>query len=410
MALALLAGITPAGIDISITDELVGPIDFDREVDLVGITVNTKTAVRAYEIADEFRNRSVPVVLGGIHPTTVPHEAIQHADALVIGEAESVWMQVLEDCKDGKLNTFYRSDKFPNFGNSPLPRRDIFQGDKYDTINLVQTSRGCPYACHFCSISALYGKGIRLRPVDDVIAEIETLKGNELFFVDDNIAGKPERAKQLFARLVPLKKKWIGQASVAIANEEEIPRLLHKSGCQGLFIGFETTTVDSLKEVGKKQNLQNNYSETIKRLHDNGISIVGSFILGFDSEDKSCFQRLLDFAVRSKIDVADFSVLTPYPGTVLYKRMKEEKRLIYDEWWLKYEGNDVVYRPKLMTREELHEGWLWTIKEFYKLRPILKRCIQGVSRRSFLGNILNWRVNMGYRGVAYAMAEESIDL
>lgn len=409
MALALLAALTPDYVDVSIIDELVQPIDFDEEADLIGITVNTKTTKRAYEIADEFRSRGVPVVLGGIHPTVARQEASYHADAVVIGEAENVWTQVLEDCKNGRLSTFYYSDKRTSLENSPLPKRELFQREKYDTINLVQTSRGCPHSCHFCSVSVIYGKGVRSRPVDDVIMEIKTLKGDDLLFVDDNIVGRPEYIKKLLTKLIPLKKKWIGQASVTVADNQAILKLLHRSGCQGLFIGFETTSVDSLMEVGKHQNVINNYFETVKKLHDNGISLVGSFVVGFDKEDKSCFERLIDFSTRSKIDIADFSILMPYPGTILYERMKEEKRLINDKWWFKYEANDVVYRPKLMTREELYQGWIWTIKEFYKLRPMLKRWIDGVPRRSLFGNILIGKVNMRYRHNAYALPEKIIN-
>jgi radical SAM superfamily enzyme YgiQ (UPF0313 family) len=407
--LGLLAALTPDDIDVSITDELVEPIDFNKEVDLVGITASTKTVVRAYQVADTFRDRGVPVVFGGIHPTVAWNEAIQHADALVIGEAEGLWTQVLEDYKNGQLKKLYRSQEFPCLENTPFPRRDLFQRDEYDTINTVQTSRGCPYECHFCSVSSIYGRGVRLRPVDEVIAEIKTLKGSDLFFVDDNIVGKTKYAKQLLTSLIPLNKKWIGQASVTVANKEEILKLLHKSGCQGLFIGFETTSVNGLKEIGKSQNVPSDYFEDIKKLHDNGISVLGSFVVGFDSDDKSCFETLLEFAVKSKIDAADFSILTPYPGTVLYERMKEEKRLIDGKWWLKYNANDVVYKPKLITREELSEGWVWTRKELYKLLPVLRRCIQGVGRRSLYGNILNWKVNMGYRRNVYAPSEESVD-
>lgn len=404
LGLALLAAMTPADTDISITDDLIQPIDFDTEADLVGITVSTKTAVRAYEIADEFQRRNVPVVLGGIHPTVAPQETVQHADAVVIGEAEGVWKQLLDDCKSSRLKRIYHSDKFPVLDNSPLPRRELFQKDRYMTINAVQTSRGCPFSCNFCSVATIYGRSVRLRPVDEVIGEIKTLEGDDLFFIDDNIVGKPEYAKQLFTRLIPLKKRWLGQASVTVANDPEVLKLLRKSGCLGLFMGFETTSVESLNEIGKKQNVDNNYFETVRKLHDNGISVVGSFIIGLDSDDKYCFERLLNFSVKSKVDVADFHIVTPYPGTVLYERLKEDKRLIDNKWWLKYDATDVVYWPKLMSREELREGWIRTIKEFYKFRPMLKRCIEIFGKRSLLGNILSWKINMGYRSAAYSFS------
>lgn len=401
MALPLIASLTPSDVEISITDEMIQPLNFDKEVDLVGITVNTKTAQRAYEIADEFRSRHVPVILGGIHPTVVKHEALQHANALVVGEAERVWAQLVGDFENGKLRNIYRFYRFPSLEDSPPPKRDLFQEDKYGTINLVQTSRGCPYACHFCSVSAIYGRGMRLRPIDKVFVEIRTLKGNSLLFVDDNIVGSTGYAKQLLTELIPLKKKWVGQASITIANNKEMLKLLARSGCQGLCVGFETTSVDCLKEAGKIQNVKNDYFESVKKLHDNGISILGSFILGFDNDDKSCFEKLLEFAFKSKIDVVYVSILTPYPGTPLYKKMKKEKRLIDDKWWLKYNDYDVVYRPKLMTREQLQEGWIWTTRELYKLGPTLSRCFGGLGRRSLFGNILNWKVNMGLRKKPY---------
>ena len=410
MSLALLAALTPPEIDISITDELVQPIDFDKELDLVGITVNTKTARRAYEIADEFRRRSVPVVLGGIHPKVAQHEALQHANSIVLGEAEGKWMRLLADFKNGSLRTVYRSDTFPDLALSPSPRREYFQADRYVTVNLVQTSRGCPYTCHFCSVSSHYGRGVRTRPVDNVIAEIKTLKGNKLFFVDDNIVGKTQYAKQLFSRLIPLKKKWIGQASITVANKNDLLKLLHKSGCEGLFVGFETRSIDALEEIGKTQNIYTNYFESVKKLHDHGITILGAFIVGFDSDDKSCFENLLEFVVASKIDVVDISILTPYPGTVLYERMKAQNRLINDKWWLKYHADEVVFKPKLMTREELYQGRISTLQEIYKIGPTLKRWIRSLNRGSLTGITINWKGNMGYRMHAYAEEKDELDL
>jgi len=398
LGLALLGGMTPPTIDISITDELIQPINFAMETDLIGITVNTNSAVRAYEIADRFRSRGVPVVLGGSHPTVAQQEAIQHADTVVIGEAEGVWLQVLEDCKNGRLKKFYRSARLPNLKNAPVPRRELFQSDKYLNLNPVQFSRGCPFACQFCSVSTVYGKRVRLRPVDEVIAEIKAIRGNNIVFVDDNIFGNPEYAKELFTRLTPLKKNWFGQASVTVADNEENLKLLRKSGCHALYLGFETTSIDGLKQVGKYQNTRNDYYKTIKKLHDNGLVVLATFILGFDSDDKSCFERLLDFLDKTKLEIALIGVLVPYPGTVLYKKMKEENRLIDDKWWLKYKFDDVVFRPKLMTREELKQGYIWTIKEFYQLRSTLIRYIKGVGRRSIWGNILSWKASMGYRG------------
>jgi radical SAM superfamily enzyme YgiQ (UPF0313 family) len=400
MSLALLAALTPTEIDVLIVDELIEAIDFERQVDLVGITVNTRTVRRAYEIANEFRRRNIPVVLGGIHPSVAPHESITCADAVVIGEAEEIWPQLLKDYRRGILKKFYYPKRPPSLRNWPFPRRGLYQKDKYDTVNLVQTSRGCPYHCDFCSVSVFYGKPVRLRPVNDVIAEIMTLEGRNLLIVDDNMVGSLTYTKHLLAKLAQLEKRWIGQAPITIANSEKMLKLLNRSGCQGLFVGFETNSIDNLIQSGKTQNIKTDYCESIKKLHDNGVSVLGSFIVGFDHDEKSCFEELLEFINRSKIDVVDLGILTPYPGTTLYERLKAEKRLLDNEWWLKYDAEEVVYKPKLMTGEELFQGWVLARKELYKLRPLMKRWTIGLWRRSFIGNIINWKANMGYRANA----------
>lgn len=401
LSLAQLAGMTPDDIHVSIIDEQIQPVDFNTNADLVGITVKTKTAKRAYEIANTFRHTGTPVVLGGIHPTVSVKEAGKFADAVVIGEAEPVWMQLLNDCKHGRLDPVYHSAKRPDLEHLPIPDRTLFQKEKYDTINLIQTTRGCPYSCHFCSVSSIYGRGIRSRPVDDVILEIGTLEGKDIFFVDDNIIGNQHYSKQLLTALQSLQKKWFGMASVTVADNKDILKLLQKSGCQALFIGFETTVANSLMDIGKPQNTTNNYFDTINKLHDHGICVFGAFVLGFDRDDETSFKRLLDFSMMSNIDVAEFSILMPNPGTVLYQKLKQEKRLLYDNWWLQVEAESVVHDPKLLTKDELHEGWVWTLQQYYKIGPIFNRWIKGVNRRSLMANILAMKVNMGCRKRAY---------
>lgn len=406
MALALLAKITPPEIEVSIVDEIIKPFNFDVKVDLVGITVSSKTAVRSYEIADELRKRGVSVVMGGVHPTVVPQEAIEHADAVVIGEAEGVWNKLLDDFDMGSLQKFYKNYSYPDIQNYPIPNRDLLQKNKYITTNFVQTSRGCPHNCNFCSVPIMFGTKIRLRSVDNVIKEIKTLSGKDIIFLDDNIAEKKSFAKELFTKLIPLKKKWLGQSSVTIVNDKEMLKLLYKSGCRGLLVGFESISGAELKEAGKKQNIKNDYFETIKILHDNGIVILGSFILGLDTQDKFYFEKLLEFLYKSKIDIAEFCILMPYPGTRLYQRLKQENRLIDDKWWFKFEANDVVFKPKLMTREQLYQGWIWTIKEFYKMRPMLQRCLYGIGKLPPVGNMIAWKINQGLHKHAYALHEK----
>jgi radical SAM superfamily enzyme YgiQ (UPF0313 family) len=396
-SLALLAGITPEDVDVSIVDDLRAPIDTDAEADLVGLTVSTKTAVRAYEIADAFRRRGVPVVLGGIHPTVCPDEAIAHADAIVLGEAEGLWTHVLDDCRRGTLRRFYRAPDLPTLNGGPHPRRQLFDRAAYSTVNVVQAMRGCPYACHFCSVSAIYGRGLRERPVDDVVAELETLEGPDLFFVDDNIVGKPAYARRLLERMIPLRKQWIGQASATVANDARMLGLLRDSGCFGLFVGFETSSAAGLGEIGKRHHAAHRYPETVAKLHDHGVIVMGSFILGLDTDDESCFERLLEFALKSHMDLADIHILTPYPGTALYERLRQEGRLLDERWWLTYDPSDVVYRPKLLTRDALREGWMWTRREFYRLPAVAKRWVAGLGRRTALGNASMWRVSLAFR-------------
>lgn len=408
MSLPLLASLTPPDIEVSIKDELVDSIDFEAEVDLVGITVNTQTAKRAYEIADTYRSRGIPVVLGGIHPKVAQEEALQHADALVIGEAEGLWPQVLEDHGNGRLKKAYFSEFYPSLDNCPIPRRALLREDRYETVNLVQTSRGCPYKCQFCSVSTMYGDGVRLRSLENLFSEIKTLDGDTLFFVDDNIAGRTDYAVRMLKSLTPFKKKWIGQSSVTIANSERIVRLLQDSGCQGLFVGFESTSIDCLLEVGKMQNIRQDYFTCINRLHDNGIPILGSFIVGFDNDDQFCFEKLLEFVYKAKIEVADISTLTPYPGTLLFGKLKGEGRLVDDRWWLRYNSNDVVYQPKLMSREQLRDGRISALRELYRLYPIARRCAQGWSRRSLFANSITWKANIGYRASTRAIRKRQI--
>jgi len=398
-SLALLAALTPPNVDVSIVDDHMEPIDPETNADLVGLSVSTKTAVRAYEVADAFRARGVRVVLGGIHPTVCPDEALAHADAVVIGEAEGAWAQLLDDCTNGTLRQSYRSLELPIL-NGPQPKRQLFDRAAYSTVNVVQTTRGCPYDCHFCSVSAIYGKGVRERSVDDIVSEIETLEGQDVFFVDDNIVGRPAYARQLFERLIPLRKQWIGQASARVTRDDRMLELLRASGCMGLFVGFETSTPEGLREIGKRHHSAGDYLETVAKLHDHGVTVVGSFILGLDSDDESCFERLLEFTLRSRMDVADIHLLTPYPGTVLYDRLRREQRLVDDQWWLTHDPYDVVYRPKLMTRDALREGWTWTRRELYRLPAVAKRWVTGFGRRSALGNASMLRVSMAFRRAA----------
>jgi len=401
--LAMLAALTPPEIEISIVDEVVEAVNFDEQVDLVGLSCTTTVVPRAYEIATEYRKRGVKVVLGGTHPTLLPSEAIKYADSVCIGEAEGLWGKMLADFKEDKLEKFYQHNGYCDLSGLPIPRRDLFNTKDYLPASGIQTSRGCPFACDFCAVTAMFGHEYRFRPVEDVLAEIKTLKHKHIFFYDDNIVGNPKYSKELFQALIPLKKHWIGQASTTVIKNAELMKLMTKSGCKGLFVGFESLSEKNLKDSHKKHNDPKQFKEVAKRLHDHGIAIAGAFVFGLDDDDKSVFERTLEFAMDLELDTAQFNWLTPYPNTPIYERMRKENRLIDDEWWLTGKGvGEVVFHPKMMSADELREGSRWVRKNFYSTSSILKRFF-GKSRLSlnrltlfdlFLYGIFNW----GYRG------------
>ena len=378
LALPILAALTPPDVKISFTDDLLTPIDLEKglkEVDLVGITVVTKTALRAYHIADAYRKRGVPVVLGGIHPTALPEEAKEHADAVVIGEAERTWPQLIEDVRAGGLKDFYQQEGFIDPTEIPRPRREILPQRGYFPIDVIQVTRGCPFRCEFCSVRKFFGDTYRLRPIKDVVEEIKTLPHRWIMFNDDNIIGNPSYSRELLNDLIPLKKKWGAQASLSALKDIENVALLAKSGCIGLLIGFESLSKTNLIRSQKYQNDPEEYREIIDRLHKFGISIWGSFIFGFDEDESSVFEETVSFAIRAKIFSVVFAILMPYPETAFYQRMKNEKRLIRDQWWLMEKSEEFTpyFVPKKMSGEALMEGWKKAWKEFYSFPSILKR-------------------------------------
>jgi radical SAM superfamily enzyme YgiQ (UPF0313 family) len=378
LALPILAALSPPDAEISFIDDLLTPIHLEKdlkEVDLVGITVLTKTALRAYEIAAAYRKKGIPVVLGGIHATALPEEAKLHADSVVIGEAEEVWPRLIEDAKAGHLKPFYRQESFIDLSKIPRPRREILPKNGYFPLDVIQVTRGCPFRCEFCSVRNFFGDTYRFRPIHDVIEEINSLRHRLIMFNDDNIIGNPSYSKELLKALIPLKKKWIGQASLSGLKEAENVALLAKSGCIGLLIGFESLSKKNLMKSQKFQNDPSEYREIIHTLHQFGITIWGSFIFGFDEDDPSIFEKTVDFTIQTKLFSVVFALLTPYPETTFYQRVKNEGRLVQDRWWLleKPEDSAPYFLPMKMSAEALREGWKRAWKEFYSFPSIWKR-------------------------------------
>jgi radical SAM superfamily enzyme YgiQ (UPF0313 family) len=387
----MVAALTPPEVEVSLTDENVTAIDFHKEINLVGITALTAAAPRAYEIADNFRARGVKVILGGMHPSILPEEASKHADAVVIGEAEGIWPNLIKDFKANKLQRVYKQVKLPSLVNLPIPRRDLFAKGAYHVMNTVSATRGCPYSCSFCSVTSLFGHTYRCRPVEEVLKEIETLSDRKLVvFVDDNIVGKPKFAKELFSALIPYKIKWVGQASVTIAGDDELLKLAAASGCIDLLIGFESLSPANLTAMGKRINVVDEYEGVIRKIHSHGIAVHGSFILGLDEDDEHVFKRALNFVQKMRLESAQFAWPTPHPGTAFYESLDKAGRIVTKDW-SQYEFN-IVFEPKLMSREMLQQRRDWVWRKFYSLPSIWRRV--GMVRRNLRAL---WMVNLYYR-------------
>jgi len=391
LGLAMVAALTPPEVEVSLTDENVTPIDFQKETDLVGITALTVTAQRAYEIADTFRARGVKVILGGIHPSMLPEEANQHADAVVIGEAEGIWLNLLKDARANKLQRIYRQYERPSLVGLPVPRRDLFAKGAYFVSNTIATTRGCPYSCSFCTVTSFFGHTYRCRPIEEILKELETFDERKFIaFVDDNIVGNPKFAKELFRALIPYKIKWVAQASVTVAKDDELLKLAAASGCISLFIGFESISPASLAAAHKKINVVDEYENVIRKIHSNGIAIHGFFIFGFDEDDEDVFRCTVRFAQKMRLETAQFDFLTPYPGTALCESLDKAGRIVTKDW--RRYGYDLVFEPKSMSQERLQKGHDWAWCEFYNLPSIWRRL--GLTHRH---PWMFWIANLSYR-------------
>ena len=393
LAIAALMSQIPEDVQVEFFDERIEVLPEEFQTDLVAISVETFTAKRAYEIAEKIRAKGIPVVLGGIHATALPDEALEYSDSVVIGESEGIWDQVIRDAKNGNLKKIYSQDEKPCLKGITF-NRSLFKGKKYTPIIPVQFGRGCKNSCEFCSVHAFFGKGIRYRPVEEVVSEIKDLEAKNIFFVDDNIFINEAITNSLLKALIPLKIKWTSQASIDIVNKPELLKLMKQSGCISLIIGFETMDDRNLKLMKKGINMKNDYASAIKTLNQYGIMIYGTFIIGYDFDHKNSFSPIYEFAMENNLMLANFNPLIPMPGTDLYKRFEEEGRLIYKKWWLdpNYRYGDTVFTPRGMCPEELANGCLKTRMEFNKISSIMKRLIRGKSNHK---SILNAGIFLG---------------
>lgn len=392
LTMPYIAACTPDKHEVKIHDELVAPLDIDKiDGDVVGITAVTPFVHKAYSIAKELRKRGQIVVLGGPHASALPEEAIQHVDAAVVGEGDVLWKELLKDVENGRLKKIYRNSKEVPLENLPTPRWDLLDEKRYLIPRVVQASRGCPHKCDFCALSLVY-PGYRCRPVDDVIAEISKIPQKQFVFWDDNICGNRAWAKELFRKLKALNKRWFGQTTINMARDKELVKLAAESGCKGLFVGIESFNSNSLEGVSKDFNKTNDYKELLQIYTDHGIGIMAGLMFGFETDDVSTFEHTLEQCINIGLTAIACSIVVPYPGTELYKKWTEEKRILTNDW-SKYSSDEVVFQPHQMSGADILNGYRWLGNNFFKYGCIMKRWTKTrfISPKSF------WGLNYAYR-------------
>jgi len=374
LALLSLKSVTPKNHHIQIINEGYESIDFEDDYDLIGITSCTNNVTRAYKIADKFRKRGKTVVLGGIHVSSLPEEAKQHADSVVVGEGEDIWPLLLDDFENKKLKPFY-IQKSPVDLNKIPP---IFEEDS-ERDPVIQISRGCPVGCEFCTITnQKFGKVFRAKPVDLVLKEIEHMNSSFFVFVDASLTIKPDFTKEIFKGMKDLNKKFTCSANLnVLANDDEFLKLAHEAGCVDFFTGFESISQDTIDSVGKGTNRIEEYKKAVDKIHDNGIAVTGCFLFGLDSDTPDIFDKTFIAIKNLDIDTPLFNTLTPYPGTPVFNRLEREDRILTKDW-AKYTGEDIVFQPKKLTINELYTGPKKLIKKFYSIHRSSVRMVKSI--------------------------------
>lgn len=399
LTLTTLAALVPAELDaeVVLVDEGIEAIDASLRADLVGISCITGTAPRAYQLADDFRRRGIPVVLGGVHPTLLPDEAQQHADSVVVGYAEESWPELLRDFAAGRMKARYLQRPGLSLKHLTPPRREMLDRGNYTMFHTIEATRGCIHKCDFCVVPTAWG-GPYQRPVAQVVDEIRGMGSRRLIFLDLDLISDVQHAKELFSALVPLGITWGGLATISIASDDELLELAARSGCRGLLLGFESMCHDSLLESRKGFNTRKDYHEVVRKLHAHGIAIMGCFALGFDHDSQDVFAETLDFVLSSGIDLPRYAILTPFPATPLFRRLKSEGRILTENWEL-YDAQHVVFQPSQMTPEQLLRGAEWTWRQTYSYPSIARRLLKARTQLS-----VALPANLGYRFYAYNLS------
>lgn len=396
LTLTTLAALVPPELEfeIELVDEGVQRVDFEARPDLIAMTVITGTAKRGYAIADHFRRRGIPVVIGGVHVTLCPDEAAQHADCIMVGFGEETWPQMLRDFAQRQMQPRYRSFKPPELRGLPRPRRDLLKKDGYITISTLWATRGCLNDCDFCSIPATWGENFYMRPVEEVVAEAADLPGREFILVDPSPMEDPPYAKKLFKEIGKLNKRWFGLSTTKIGKDPELMKIVGESGCKGLLIGFESVNQMSIGSIAKDHNSVEFYVDLVKKMHDHGMGVQACFVFGLDEDRPDIFRRTVDFCDRAHVDLPRFSTYTPFPNTEAYRRLSAQNRIITTDWTL-YDVEHVVVRPVHMTADRLREGLHWAWEQAYRWPSIARRML---GSRCSPGLIIP--LNLGYRSYA----------
>jgi radical SAM superfamily enzyme YgiQ (UPF0313 family) len=384
---------TPAGTRVRLVDEYLTPIDFGVDTDAIALSAKTSCATRAYEIADGFRRRGKKVILGGIHASLRPDEALEHVDCIVTGEAEALWPSVVKDLTAGKLKPRYDAQGFPPMDQIPIPTWSGTPAKDY-LFHQLQTTRGCPFRCRFCSVPDISGQDFRFKPIDRVVSEIRALPkargpiaaGKPLYIVDDNFISRTRYTKDLLRALVPLREKgeipsWSAETTLNVASDEEMLDLFRDAGCVTLIIGFESVTEATLNDMAKPVNFCLTYQEAVDRIHARGMTVVGNFIVGFDTDTRAVFKETFEFIQKTGILYPFFSILTPMPGTKLFDEFKAAGRLDHERWSL-YDTRHVVFEPRHMRRDELMDGYVWLYEQTYGTEHLWDRMERSWRRRT----------------------------
>jgi radical SAM superfamily enzyme YgiQ (UPF0313 family) len=384
MTFAMLKALTPDHVETLFFDDRIEKVDLEVDCDLVAISVESYTAKRAYFFADRFRERGVKVILGGWHTTLIPEEALQHADAVLIGDAEHIWSQVIEDLEAGSLEERYSGQ--PGFAGV-MPDRSLYDGKSYLPVKLIETGRGCPHSCEFCAITCFYDAHYYHRPLPEIMAELKATQPKNVFLVDDNLTADRKFALELFKEIAKLNITWSGQTTLSIANDDEMLYWMRKSGCEMILIGFESLNTANLKQMSKEWNAKlGERDELVRKIHRAGINIYGTFMFGMDEDDVSTVKEALAFAKKHALSMCAFNHVLPFPGTPLYAQLLKEKRFIFEKWWLAedYSFGLIPFQPKKTDAFELSQHCLNARNSFYTITSILSRSWKVLTRTKSL--------------------------